>query len=291
MQSVFESTPGIDVSTKNRFFSNDELYKQGRSFYSRLFDANGSHTCCIDSDENYSLGRFKKSVVSRSDPNFNLKQELKIISHDIPRMLRRMKETAPHAKCIGLIRRQADWLESIYSHDVYHFGYDKSFSQFMRGDLGKAYCRSGDYASVYRALARLWGEESIYIELFENLKKDHRAFLDTLSGIVGVPLELPADHSNSRNASLPAATVCWLRHLNKLSQNDCSSRERRWFWRARGALIKLTSRPVVRRLCGRQTIASSRAKRVIMEQFSSGNQILASSIEKTHEMKAHGYFV
>ena len=162
LQGAFGQHDKINLSLKNRFFSYDPLFFKGTAYYQNEIILSGQseqHYINVDSDENYAMGRFKTHLREKDTAAWNHKSELSFISHDIDEMIVRMKDSAPDAKIFGVIRKQPSWFESVYKHDVYHFGLDQSFEDFYASDLGKSYQEAAYYGTVYQKFTDAFGKE------------------------------------------------------------------------------------------------------------------------------------
>lgn len=292
LQGIFSHDPRINLSLKNRFFSYDPYFSRGAEFYKNniiLGSQSEQHNINIDSDENYAMGRFKTQLREKGNVKYNHKSELGFIYHDIGQMVSRMKECVPDAKVFGMIRKQPDWFESVYKHDVFHFGLDHSFPDFYKSSLGQAYRKAADYFSVYQQFASAFGTGNIKIFLFEDFVNDKKGFVGELSEFLDVDIQMWDEKKLKKNASTSGFFALMHRYANKLSEKDPLKPERKFYSQTRKWVGRLNSLSNKLNLKLNKEIISEPLKAEIQQQYISGNQHLASSLGLEDKMKQYGY--
>ena len=221
LQGIFKRQENIQLSLKNRFFSYDPYYLLGKEHYNTLISSNGQQQVAVDSDENYAMGRFKTHLREKNPQRtYNHKAELSFVHHDIPEMISRMKGTSPNAKIFGVIRKQADWFESVYKHDVYHFGLDKTFEEFYDSNLGQAYREAADYSRVITQFQEAFGKDNVKVLLFEDFIHNQQQFIQSLSDFLGVDVQVGEKKNLKKNASTSGLFTHLHRTANKLGESN-----------------------------------------------------------------------
>ncbi|HEY9210957.1 MAG TPA: sulfotransferase domain-containing protein [Methylotenera sp.] len=224
LQSIFAGHSQINLNLKSRYFSYDPYFYQKYNYIRWL--SGSQNIINIDSDENYSLGRFKSLLLDRK--TVAIKSELEIISHDLVMMADRLKTTYPNAKILMVIREQTKWIQSVYKHDIQHFGLDIKFDKFLESELGKSYINAADYFQTYNIYANLFGKDNVKLFLFEDLQENPQQFLDELFKFIGVNNESRID-LRRENQNLNNATLYLLRFLNRFSQKSLNKSEYKFF--------------------------------------------------------------
>lgn len=289
LQDLLKHETKVNLSLKNRFFSYNPYFNRGSDFYKEQV-LKRNHLINIDSDENYSMGRFKTQLREVYDVPYNYKSELGFIYHDINEMVHRMKECAPDAKIFGVIRKQADWFESVYKHDVYHFGLDQRFSKFYESELGLAYRRAADYHTVYQTYVKAFSKKNVKIFLFEDFVSDRSSFIQELSDYLGINLQLKDESILKKNASPTNFFTLFYRYANKVSEKNPCKPENTLYQYARKTVAKLdwTCRKMHITLTAK--IIPDALREEIQHQYAVGNQQLAADLHVESRMKKYGYF-
>ncbi len=293
VQGLFKQDQQIGLSLKNRFFSYDPFYNRGVDYYQQqILPAQNAKKprIYVDSDENYAMGRFKTQLREASDIHYNQRSELNFIYHDIQQMVNRMKAAAPDAKILGVMRKQPNWFESVYKHDVYHFGLDHSFSDFYESSLGHDYRLAADYHAVYKMYEAAFHKQNIKIMLFEDFVKNQESFTQELSDFFGVSLEVTNERSLKKNASTSNFFTLLHRQANRLCEKNPSATETALYKTARKVVSKMDH--VSNRLNLRldATIISPADKQQIIRHYAAGNQQLATELGLKDKMRSYGYF-
>ncbi len=292
-QGLFSYDSNINLSLKNRFFSYDPYYKQGKEYYKNnimLSHQSTRHLVNIDSDENYSMGRFKTLLREKQHKPYNHKSEQTFIQHDIPEMIARMKACAPDAKIFGVVRKQPQWFESVYKHDVYHFGVEQNFKQFYNSPLGTAYQKAADYFSVYELYAEAFSAENIKILLFEDFVTGQGEFVEDLSDFVGVDLKLTHKDQLKKNASTTNFFTHLHRYANMLAEKDVEKPERNLYDTTRKGIHKMDRLFARLNFMPDIKLMSDQMRNDIQQQYQQSNQQLAAALHLETKMKAYGYF-
>lgn len=294
LQGLFRQGKDINLSLKNRFFSYDPFYNRGVEYYQQQVlhadSAVKDHLIYVDSDENYSMGRFKTQLREAGDIAYNHRSELNFICHDVQQMVNRMKASAPDAKIFGVIRKQPGWFESVYKHDVYHFGLDQPFSAFYESKLGKDYRMAADYYAVYKIFEAAFHKENIKIMLFDDFVKNQTLFMQEMSDFFGVNLQVSDERSLKKNASTSNFFTLLHRQANRLCEKNPSAAESALYKTARKTVAKLD------RLSGKLNlnldaeIITADMKRQIIKQYADGNKKLAAELGLEDKMRDYGYF-
>lgn len=292
-QGLFSYDSNINLSLKNRFFSYDPYYRQGKDHYKNnilLNHQSAQHRINIDSDENYSMGRFKTLLREKEHKPYNHKSEQVFIQHDIPEMIARMKACAPDAKIFGVIRKQPQWFESVYKHDVYHFGVEQSFEKFYTNPLGTAYQKAADYFSVYQLYADAFSAENIKILLFEDFVKRQGEFVQELSDFLGVDLKLTHQEQLKKNASTNNFFTLLHRYVNRLGESNPENPESNLYDTVRKGIHKMDRLFTALNLTPDIKLMSEQSRQDIQQQYKQSNKQLASALHLETKMKAYGYF-
>lgn len=236
LQNKFASDPRFNLKLKSRYFSYDPYYSDNEPL-----DCEDNGGILIDSDENYSLGRFKSKLLDYRSNDFNVKSELNVISHDLPKMASRIKETYQTARLLLVMRQQGDWLSSVYKHDLQHFGLTGCFSSFIQSELGSAYLRAGDFNQTYNLFATHFDRTSLKLMFFEDLKENEEKFLHDVYEFIGVDYFNAPAEKISKNAAMKEPTLYLLRLLNLISEPRLGHSERRLYYYLRAKLFKFSS--------------------------------------------------
>lgn len=293
LQGLFRQDKKINLSLKNRFFSYDPFYNRGAEYYQQqILNVNAANRHCIlvDSDENYAMGRFKTQLREANDLEYNHRSELNFIYHDVQQMVHRMKTSAPDAKIFGVIRKQASWFESVYKHDVYHFGLDQSFSAFYESDLGKDYRLAADYYAVYKIFETAFHKENIKIVLFDDFVQNQSLFTQELSDFFGINLQIPNERSLKKNASTSNFFTLLHMQANRLCEKNPSAVESGLYKTARKVVSKLDRLSNKFNLTFDAEIIPANIKGQIIEQYATGNEKLAVELGLETKMRNYGYF-
>jgi hypothetical protein len=293
LQDVFRHQTDARFLYKSRFFSYDPLFHRGSDyFYDNVVgEPQSSVRCIVDSDECYSMGRFKRRLMNPRDASFSYKAELQVICHDIAKMIERLELTAPQAKIIGVIRKQDDWFGSVYKHDVLHYGLDVSFARFLTSELGNAYLRAADYLGVFEGYENAFGPGRVKLLLYEDLKSCPDRFFDEVSTFLGLDLDIPREQLLRRNTGISDLGIAFLRRMNKLSQADPERPERstylhlrRWWMRVVPSIERFPA------LADTVRVVSPVQKQHILELFRLSNERLGMLLGRGRDMAEYGYF-
>lgn len=236
LQNIFANHSQINLNLKSRFFSYDPYFYERNDYLNWLSDS--CKVINIDSDENYSLSRFKSILLDRKTTS--LKSELDVISHDQIKMANRLKLIYPDAKVIMVIREQKKWIQSVYKHDIQHFGLDSNFSDFLESELGNSYIDAGDYFQIYSLYANLLGKANVKLFLFEHLQEDPYQFLKALFNFIGLDYD-DMERIERKNVNYSNATIYLLRILNSFSEKSFNKPEKKFFLFLR-RIISLSNR-------------------------------------------------
>lgn len=290
LQALFQHNPDILLSLKNRFFSYDPFFMKGAELYESLVGSrDAGQLIIIDSDENYSVGRFKTLLQEESGRKFNYGTELQCIYHDIEVMAHRIKSIQPEARIFATIRRQSDWLLSVYKHDVYNYALDQPLQAFLDNNLGKAYLRAADYYNVVQLYRRLFGEENVKIFLFEELIHDQSSYLNAISEFLGVELDVSRLRKNQRNKNPSDFIINLCRHANSLSQTDIDRPENNVYQWSRNAIRVLNRVMSLLGWMPDTDITYSGYEHDIQQMFESGNRELGRLLGISDRLQSYGY--
>lgn len=284
LQQIFARHDEIHQILKSRYFSYDPYYEQGKVFLKEHLE--GHDKLIIDSDENYSLGRFKDKLITYTDPDYSFKNELYHISHDIDQMAARIKETYPDGKILLVIRNQEQWINSVYKHDIQHFGLDKDFQDFLKDPLGKGYIQAGDFNTLHRLYAEHFGQGQVKTLLFEDIRKNPSRFFDEISEFLGVKIE--PDNSARKNEAKTDHSIGMNRFINRFSQRRRDTKEKRSYYLMRGLSLKMDG--IARKLKPRYELVKEEELSEFQKQYEAGNRALAKLIDREDDMRKYGYF-
>ena len=287
LQTLFKEDPRISLILKSRFFSYDPYYKEGPSHLSKILSTGSDKKLIIDSDENYSLGRFKSKLIQAKDIDFNFRKELSVIEHDVPMMAKRIKATYPNARILMVIRNQADWIKSVYKHDIQHFGIDSGFESFLKGDLGQAYNNAANFNNLYDIYVGLFGKDNVKVLLLEDLKKNKALFYKNLSEIVGFDFAKADLNRRSKNDSKSDGFIYLQRILNRISQHDPEKKENIIYRHSKYIIYK--AEKIIDKSLKKELISEIQLQN-FKDQFVDGNKALSKKIKLHDEMKELGYF-
>lgn len=293
LQGLFKHDDKINLSLKNRFFSYDPYFNRGIEYYQNqiiLGTQTEGHLINIDSDENYSMGRFKTQLRENYDIQYNYKSELGFIYHDVAAMVLRIKECAPDAKVFGIIRKQPSWFESVYKHDVYHFGLDQTFAEFYESELGLAYRKAADYFNVYQLFVNAFKRENVKILLFEDFVSDKTTFIQQLSSYLGIEIPLKDESKLKKNASTNNFFTVLHRYANKLSEKNSSKPENILYHKTRKVVSKLDHVFNKFNINLDVEIVPEHVRKDIQQQYASNNRQLAAGLNMEEKMEKYGYF-
>lgn len=291
LQDLFRTQESVEISLKNRFFSYDQYYSKGSDYYyNNVLPPLRKNALIIDSDENYSMGRFKRELINRNDNDFNYKAELQVVYHDIDEMVKRLKSTVHDAKILGIIRNQVDWFESVYIHDVYHYGLDKKFSEFLDSELGIAYQKAADYNNVFETFEKHFGKENVKLLLFEDLKYQRVNFFNSISEFIGCKLDLSRTKNLRKNINIKPGWVNTYRRINKLSQKKLHRKEKTVYNIIRKVFNILVNKFPDLQWSNKDNILSPHNKELIKNKYLEDNLKLAHKMDRHNDMKNYGYF-
>lgn len=151
-----------------------------------------------------------------------------VLDHaDIQLRAERLKELFPAAKIIVTLRRQADFIESLYKQSLHNF-WSIPVSDFLIEDQSRppppinqphVKLSSTNWRALVRAFATAFGQENVLILVYEELNKDRRRFLDTLYAFLGVAPYFP-DAVGSHNKSYSALSCRLAYFLNRFVRSD-----------------------------------------------------------------------
>lgn len=292
LQGVFEHHADVQLSLKNRFFSYDPHYLLGKDHYKTLIQSDNNYSkIIVDSDENYAMGRFKTHLrENKTQLNYNYKSELSYIHHDIPEMISRMKEVAPNAKIFGVIRKQASWFESVYKHDVYHFGVDKTFDEFYESELGKAYREAANYYAVIKAFQESFGEENVKIMLFEDFVSNQFKFTKELSDFLELKIEVNKVQKLKKNASTSSFFTKLHQKANLLSEINPDQPEKKTYKMLRSAIYRFDQLAKKQGWYIPGQLISNTTRQKIHAEFDGSNRQLGELLTKNAELQQYQYF-
>lgn len=237
LQQAFSECSDILDLTKHRYFTFQEYFKKEDYFRYNNIDGDEEKTI-IDSDENYSLGRFKEKMISYKDEDFNLKKELHFINHDIEKSIKLLSKAVPDAKVIFILRNQKTWLESIYRHDIYHFAVHDKPEHFFKKGFGNCYFAPGKYNDMYNLLLKYFNKKNIGVFLFEEMKYNSEMYFNKLNSFLGVDVNFTNVKHSSRNTLPNPSQLRLLRKINFLSQRRANKKENRLYFYARSIVLK-----------------------------------------------------
>jgi len=186
LRSYFSHHPDIVWTKTREYFCFDEKFRSAEPYY----DANGpkeAQKCYIDMYEGLASGYV---WTSGAVPDI-LKPGLAIDGRDFYadpiEIARRIKEKAPDAKILMVLRNQVDWLRSNY---LYHIGPlpkgRKKFVDYLSTLSGKSVLLSGLYHITVGAYYELFGRERVHVMLLEQIAEKRDAALSTLCGFFGI---------------------------------------------------------------------------------------------------------
>jgi len=137
------------------------------------------------------------------------------------------------ADIVVVIRRQADFLNSLYVHSVAR-GCFKSLHKFLnirRGEFGRRRpvqehpgidgenlaVGELNYLRVYETYARHFGEEKLHCLLFEQMRRDLGSFSTNLAALFGEDPPPGLDVTARRNPSMSRTAAVLIRFLNRFA--------------------------------------------------------------------------
>lgn len=286
LQTLFDQNANIHHVLKSRFFSYDPYYFSGKEYLESILSSkNTSSSIIIDSDENYSLGRFKTKLISYNDADFSFQKELQCINHDITEMADRLYRTVPFAKIVMIIREQRAWLKSVYKHDVYHYGLTMDFNSFLLSKLGKDYLNAGDYLNIWKIYASRFGKENVKFLLFEDLVKDKNGFFSTLETFLGVQFDKKHIQNEPKNQNYSDRLTWIMTTINLLSQKEVDKKERRLYYLLRRLVLNY-----FKNTKSKDFFPNNRDARFIHNYFGEGNKLLAEKLGFEIRMQEEGYY-
>lgn len=146
----------------------------------------------------------------------------------------------PNAKILVTIREQRSALVSRYKYNFpYWDGFTLEFEEWLKAPQGLDYIGISLYSALYRTICAFFPKENVHFMLFEDLKEDQDAFIDTFYKLVGVsPIKLTETIHSNRSLSDPE--LMFLKRINHFklfrSGNEISKKEleafktmARWF--------------------------------------------------------------
>jgi hypothetical protein len=163
--------PGLWMSRPKEpnFFSDDENYARGSSWYASCFEGAGPEDMCGESSTHYT----------------------KLPTH--PRTVERMVEALPRVKLIYVMRHPIDRLTSHYLHELTvgrnAVGLEQAVDRFPE------LVHYGRYAMQLAPYLRAYGPEAIHPVFFDRLVSRPDEELDRIGEFLGVSRPLRWDHS------------------------------------------------------------------------------------------------
>lgn len=284
LQDLFNDHSEIHQILKSRFFSYNPYFEKGKDFLNEYL--NTSKQLIVDSDENYSLGRFKNRLISHQDADFSFKNELFHLSHDLEKMAQRIHQTYPKAEILMIIRNQKQWIESVYKHDIQHFGVSENFNDFIESELGDSYKQAGDFYNLYQIYASLFGSDKVKVMLFEDIRKKQDFFFQDLSKFLGVILQpkLSAKKNEARSDKLIRIN----RYINRFAQKKKDRKEKKIYYKLRSFMIKGGNS--FSSLVSSKKMMSDTELNDFSRNYINSNKKLAKLIDKEAEMGQYGYY-
>jgi len=280
LQQIASDHSMLDARIKSRVFSYNPYFEKSKRIYR---DSNSKQI--FDSDENYSLGRFKRALISHKDLDFNLKKELSLIYHNQIEMRDRIKRIYPQAKVLMIIRRQSSWIKSVYKHDIEHFAIDTSFKRFLETEIGKAYTLAADYFNLYKLYVTAYGAGNVKVVLFESLKNDEENAIKELEEFLGFKLEI---RNRNTNESKSNSFLIALRFINFFSQRNPSKKEYRIYNLLRSLLIK--NKYVIDFFLKKNLLVFDDQLKKFQSNYLESNEKLGKETGMYHLMNKFGYF-
>lgn len=201
LRSYFSHHPDIVWTKTREYFCFDEKFKSAEPYY----DADGhkeAQKCYIDMYEGLASGYVWTSGAIPDIVSPGLPIDGRGFYADPVEIARRIKEKAPDAKILMVLRNQVDWLRSNY---LYHIGPlpkgRKKFADYLSTLSGKSVLLSGLFHITVGAYYELFGKERVHVMFLEQIAENRDAALGRLCGFLGVPyVDLPRD-KEERNMS------------------------------------------------------------------------------------------
>ncbi|MGB3466040.1 MAG: sulfotransferase [Cyclobacteriaceae bacterium] len=284
LQQIFARHDDIHQLLKTRFFSYDPYFRQGRDYLKDHLE--GHNKLIIDSDENYSLGRFKDKLISHTDLDYSFKNELFHIRHDTKEMAKRIRETYPEGKILLVIRNQKQWINSVFKHDIQHFGLDKDFNGFLMDPLGQSYIEAGDFNALHRLYVGLFSSENVKTLLFEDIRKNPTRFFSEISDFLGVTIE--PDQNAKKNEARTDHSIGMNRFINRFSQGKKDVKEKRAYYLMRGLSLKLDG--IAKKLSPNYKLVDEKDLIAFHAQYENANRELAELLGREEDMRQYGYY-
>ena len=284
LQKLFAEHSEIELRLKTRVCSYDPYFKDHSQF--QMVPVSG---VVIDSDENYSLGRFKDELIDSSDSCFNLYDELNVVTHNLEKMAKRLADVSPTATLFIVIREQNSWIDSVYRHDIQHFALHQSFEEFAASELGQSYIRAADWFSVCQIYINLFGMSRVKILLFEDLKFRPAKFFADLGGILNLDFSMcQLEHKGvAKNPTYTQLTLVLLRLANRLSEKRRNKPESRQYWYARRLAIYL-GQLFGDYLPAPRLIPDKRLKDILIPATASNRELIHFGVSE-NSLKNYGY--
>lgn len=123
------------------------------------------------------------------------------------RIAKQIKEQYPDAKIILVLRDKESWLRSMYSQFV-KMGYMHSYNAFYLEIANEDAIDFNHLFELYRGLF-----DEVLILHFEQLKEDHRGFIEAITSFMGVTT--PNYRNNKNNRSLTKTAINILMFMNR----------------------------------------------------------------------------
>ncbi|NSW45213.1 MAG: sulfotransferase domain-containing protein [Bacteroidales bacterium] len=119
--------------------------------------------------------------------------------------LKQLKQKYPNAKIIVFIRNQIDFLASVYSSYLTHGGNYTFKKLFKQGKLGDGTMFAFEYIDYYKLIKlykETFGENNVYVYVFEEFMKNNRTFLDTFKSTFNLDINLQQLNYEKYNETL-----------------------------------------------------------------------------------------
>lgn len=132
-------------------------------------------------------------------------------------VLRNLKSVFPSAKVLIVIRRQADYLASLYSFRVAVRGLEhRSFSAFLKEELRAGLAAALRYDELISAYAKAFGSENVLVLPLEMLVDEPKEFVGRIEEFMGVRAGDVKGMSRSNESTRILAIINFWRGMNFL---------------------------------------------------------------------------
>jgi hypothetical protein len=179
----------------SNFFLQENEYQKGMDYYLSLFSGQPDGKKIIVSYESLTGKEFDERL-------------------DVPEKIHKI---IPHAKIVICLRSQFTIIPSFYANYYVKSGGTYSYEKFLKKVMANG---KFNYYKMVKKYIDVFGKDSVLILFAEDLKRDNRKYLDTLSSFLDLPLNYYLGNSGQfKNPQYPDLITMGYRVINIILEN------------------------------------------------------------------------